>query len=268
MNLKKINAVSVIANNISVGDKIPVGGSVPGMLNLSLEIDKIPDDLRVAFKKMRDNAVRINTPALEQWLHNVGADIQSDIYAHFAAFTGVFDALFPSVMADTPDKSNARYMEYSETRPARLSDLLHKNLFQCAECAIVAQLYLQDVGIDSKYVNGEFLPSATAEFGDAHSWNAIHTSNGDFVFDPANAIHIKRGVLPNISSVKLDNQQLIALNALLMEKRHVAFFPVENILTHKTTYYGYGDGMSVFPQQIVQNTTNVDVNFHQTHQRD
>lgn len=51
MNLKKINNISITASDINVGDRIPVGGTMPGALNLSLEIDKIPDELSNAFEK-------------------------------------------------------------------------------------------------------------------------------------------------------------------------------------------------------------------------
>lgn len=250
MDLKQINNTSITAANISIGDKIPVGGTMPGAFNLSLEIDKIPDELADAFKKMHENAARINTPAYVKWLHDIGTNIPPDVFAHLFAFSRVFNTMFPSVAA-SPDMYIARGAEFSESNTAQLSNLFHKNLFQCTEFAIVAQLYLQTTGIDSKYVGGEFLSSPTVEFGDSHSWNEIHTENGEFIFDPANPMYTNVGIMPNISRIKLNSKQMVQLRSMLMKNRRVAYFPVENILTHHTAYYGYGDGASVFPELVI-----------------
>lgn len=95
----KINDVSVNVSNINVGDKIPVGGTMTGALNLSLEIDKIPNELTNAFEKMNENAKRINTPAFSKWLHDIGTNISPNVYAHLFAFVRVFDSMFPLVRA-------------------------------------------------------------------------------------------------------------------------------------------------------------------------
>lgn len=200
---------------------------------------------------MNENAARINTPAFSKWLHDIGTNIPPDVFAHLFAFSRVFNTMFPSVAA-SPDMYIARGAEFSESNTARLSNLFHKNLFQCAEFATVAQLYLQNVGIDSKYVGGEFLSSETTEFGDAHSWNAIYADTGEYIFDPANPMQTKFGIMPNVSYVNLNERQKSRMRGLLMQNRRVAFFPVENILSHHTAYYGYGDGMSVFPELIIQ----------------
>lgn len=231
MKLRKINNVSLTASNISVGDSIKVGESA------NLIIDKIPEDLEKVYQKIRKIVARqVNNPSNAQLLKRHNIPMSQTVFTHLVAFTKVIAEMF----SDLACKDSSRQMFYSKNHDAKLSDLFKKKLFQCAEFTIIAQLYLQSVGVDSEYVGGEFVGSKNWEFGDQHSFVLIHENGIDYVFDPANN---NANAMPNISVVEMTPEQKIKFQArLLTDKRKVAFFGTRDIMTNRKAFYGYGDG--------------------------
>ena len=231
MKLRKINNVSLIASNMSVGDSIKVGESA------NLIIDKIPTDLEKAFQKVREIVARqADNPGNAQLLKQHNVPMSQTTFTHLFAFAKVIAQMFQ----DLGCKDFGRQTFYGKNPDAKLSDLFERHLFQCAEYAIIAQLYLQSVGVDSEYVGGEFVGSKTWEFGDQHSFVVIHENSIDYVFDPANN---NAGNMPNISVVEMTPEQKVKFHArLLTDKRKVAFFGTRDIITNRKAFYGYGDG--------------------------
>ena len=128
--------------------------------------------------------------------------------------------------------------------------MFDKHLFQCAEYATIAQLYLQSVGVDSEYVGGEYIGNKNWEFGDQHSFVIIHENDIDYVFDPANNNAYAK---PNISIVEMTPEQKIKIQAkLLAGKRKVAFFETRDIITNRKTFYGYGDGCNILEDMVFE----------------
>ena len=231
MKLRKINNVSLVASNMSVGDSIKVGESA------NLIIDKIPTDLEKAFQKIREIVARqADNPGNAQLLKQHNVPMSQTTFTHLFAFAKVIAQMFP----DLGCKDFGRQTFYGKNPNAKLSDLFERHLFQCAEYATIAQLYLQSVGVDSEYVGGEFVGSKTWEFGDQHSFVVIHENGIDYVFDPANN---NAGNMPNISVVEMTPEQKVKFHArLLTDKRKVAFFGTRDIMTNRKAFYGYGDG--------------------------
>lgn len=241
MKLRKINEVSLTATDINIGDTIKVG------LTANLTIDKIPEELQKAFEKIREIVnQKANNPDCTKLLKQQNITMSPLLFAHLSMFARVIAETFP----DLSCKDNKRRSFYAKNPTAKLSELFDKHLFQCAEYATIAQLYLQSVGVDSEYVGGEYIGSKTCESGDQHSFVIIHENDIDYVFDPANN---NAGAKPNISIVEMTPEQKVKIQAkLLAGKRKVAFFETRDIITNRKTFYGYGDGCNISEDMVFE----------------
>lgn len=239
MKLRKINEVSLTASNINVGDVIKVGA------NAYLKIDKIPADLQAVFDTMSAKVQQsMKNPRNTKLLEQNSIPMSHSLFTNLFVFTRVIAETFPGLAC----YDDSRQSFYAENQTANLSELFERHLFQCAEFAVVAQMYLQSIGVDSEYVGGEFLGNQNWEFGDQHSFVIIHENDKDFVFDPANN---NSGNTPNISVVELTPKQKVKIQAkLLSGKRKVAFFETRDIITNRKAFYGYGDGANVSEDMI------------------
>lgn len=249
MELKKINQVSVIAKDIEIGDLIPVGGGYSDH-TMFLKIDKIPEELETAFEKLRLNATRyLNEPFIVGLMEQHKISMSRMMFVHLYLFIKVIAKLFPNLGCH----DDSRRSFYTEKRTANFSEMFEKHLFQCAEFATMAQLYLQSIGADSEYTGGEYLQAANDDCGEQHSFVIIHENDNDFVFDPANNNDTTIGLLPNISVVELTPEQKVKLQArLLTNKRKVAFFETRDIITNRKYFYGYGDGANVLEGMVFE----------------
>lgn len=241
MKLRKINEVSLTASGIGIGDTIKVGETA------NLTIDKIPEELQKAFEKMREIVNRqANNPDNAKLLKQQHITMSQLLFTHLFVFAKVIAETFPNLGC----MDNSRQSFYAKNPIAKLSELFDKHLFQCAEFAAIAQLYLQSVGVDSEYVGGEYLGNKNWEFGEQHSFVIIHENDIDYVFDPANN---NAGAKPNISIVEMTPEQMVKIQAkLLAGKRKAAFFETRDIMTNRKTFYGYGDGANVLEDMVFE----------------
>ena len=241
MNLRKINEISLTASDIGIGDTIKVGETA------NLTIDKIPEELQKAFEKMREIVNRqANNPDNAKMLKQHQIPMSQLLFTHLFVFAKVIAETFPNLGC----RDNGRQSFYAKNPIAKLSELFDKHLFQCAEYATIAQLYLQSVGVDSEYVGGEYMSNKNWEFGEQHSFVIIHENDIDYVFDPANN---NAGAKPNISIVEMTPEQNVKIQAkLLAGKRKAAFFETRDIITNRKTFYGYGDGANVLEDMVFE----------------
>lgn len=241
MRLRKINHVSLTASGLSVGDSIKVGEKA------NLTIDKIPEELQKAFEKVREIVSRqANNPDNAKLLKQHQVPMSQLLFTHLFVFAKVIAETFPNLGCN----DTSRQSFYAKNPTAKLSELFDKHLFQCAEYAIIAQLYLQSAGVDSEYVGGEYIGNKNWEFGDQHSFVIIHENDIDYVFDPANN---NAGAKPNISIVEMTPEQKVKIQAkLLAGKRKAAFFETRDIITNRKTFYGYGDGANVLEDMVFE----------------
>jgi len=241
MKLRQINEVSLTASDIGIGDVVKVGETA------NLTIDKIPEELQKAFEKMREIVSRqANNPDNAKLLKQHQVPMSQLLFTHLFVFAKVIAETFPNLGCN----DTSRQSFYAKNPTAKLSELFDKHLFQCAEYAIIAQLYLQSINVDSEYVGGEYIGNKNWEFGDQHSFVIIHEKGMDFVFDPANN---NSGNTPNISVVEMTPEQKVKIQAkLLAGKRKAAFFETRDIITNRKTFYGYGDGCNVLEDMIFE----------------
>lgn len=89
--------------------------------------------------------------------------------------------------------------------PMWLSDAFNRQIAACVECSLLAQMYLQHCGIESRICCGNtfFSQNPKIEFGgDAHAYLVVMLGGKQYIYDPANPMLDSRGVpsVPRIMS--------------------------------------------------------------------
>lgn len=176
------------------------------------------------------------------------------LLAHMYTFDNTLRKTYPDMSANTKNRTQF----YHPDTPKTLSQAYQAGVCQCAEIALLAQAYLQQQHVDSRYFSGKLLHTAQDEFGEAHSFITLTTERGDYVYDPANPTSYSGVCLPRISSVetteaqkKLFEQKIHTQN----DKRNCAFLAAKDLITKTTWYYGCGDGEDIFPAFIINRPT-------------
>ena len=105
--------------------------------------------------------------------------------------------------------------------PMWLSDAFNKGIAACVECCLLAQLYLQHCGIESRICCGNafFKKNPNIEMGgDAHAYMIVRLENQIYIYDPANPMIDGRNTptVPRIMSYdKVPFKDRIAFKDLL-----------------------------------------------------
>ena len=248
MDFEKLNETNCRISNIKNNDRILIGGSFYGKLNLAVIADT--DNFAKLFQTAAKNAQNfINNDGMQKWLNGLAPDFNTETFAHLCAFDNVLRKMYPELSAH-PDKRKFFYDGSDKT----LSEAVNTGVCQCAEIAVLAQTYLQQQGFESKYFGGELLHSANDEFGEPHSFIVIKTSGKDYIYDPANPLPSKALYLPRIATIEATPLQQAQFEAKIHttdSKRNCAFLEAKNILNKSSWYYGCGDGMAVFQSFII-----------------
>lgn len=185
MDFEKLNETNCRISNIKNNDRILIGGSFYGKLDLAVIADT--DNFAKLFQTAAKNAqIFTNNDGMQKWLRGLAPDFNAETFAHLCAFDNVLRKMYPELSAH-PDKRNFFYDGSDKT----LSEAVNAGVCQCAEIAVLAQAYLQQQGIESKYFGGELLCSINDEFGEPHSFITLKTSGQDYIYDPANPLPSK-----------------------------------------------------------------------------
>jgi len=249
MNFEKLNETNCRIGNIQNNDKILIGGSFPGKLDLAVTVDI--DEFEHFFNVVERNAANFeNNEGMKRWLEGMAPDFDVKTFAHLYAFDNVLRKMYPDLSANVSGRRNF----YDREGTKKLSQSIEAGVCQCAEIAILAQVYCQRQGFETKYFGGELLRSPNDEFGEAHSFITLKTEKDDYFYDPANPLLSSGIYLPRISSVEATPMQKRQFeNKVHTEtsKRNCAFLEAQNILTKSSWYYGCGDGQNIFPSFII-----------------
>lgn len=249
MNFEKLNETNCRISNIQNNDKILIGGSFFGKLDLAVTADI--DNFENFFKTVEKNASNFESNNnMKKWLNSFAPDFDVKIFSHMYAFDNILRKMYPDLSSNISKRQDFYDKEGSKT----LSQSFNTGVCQCAEIAILAQTYFQKQGIETKYFGGELLRSANEEFGEAHSFITIKSEQNDYIYDPANPILNSGIYLPRISTIEATPSQKKQFeNKIHTEnnRRNCAFLEAKNILTKSSWYYGCGDGANVFPSFII-----------------
>jgi hypothetical protein len=248
MDFESLNETNCRIGNIKNNDRILIGGSFAGKLNLAVIADT--DNFAGLFNAAAKNAqIFTDNAGMQKWLSNLAPDFNAEAFAHMCAFDNVLRKMYPELSAHA-DKRKLFYDGSDKT----LSEAVNNGVCQCAEIAVLAQTYLQQQGFESKYFGGELLRSVNDEFGEPHSFITLKTSGQDYIYDPANPLLSKGLYLPQIAAVEATPLQKAQFEAKIHTTgggRNCAFLEAKDILTKSSRYYGCGDGMNIFPSFII-----------------
>lgn len=249
MNFEKLNETNCRISDIQNNDKILIGGSFLGKLDLAVTADT--DNFENFFKIVEKNASSFeNNENMKKWLNSCAPDFDIRIFSHMYAFDNVLRKIYPDLSSNISKRQGFYNQEGNKT----LSQSFKTGVCQCAEIAILAQTYFQRQSIETKYFGGELLHSLSEEFGEAHSFITIKTEKDDYIYDPANPM-LNTGIyLPRISTIEATPAQKKQFENKIRSqngKRNCAFLEAKNILTKSSWYYGCGDGANVFPSFII-----------------
>lgn len=239
---EKLYGKSFEAKKLEKGALIPVGGrnvfSNKTDLFVVGDFDKFTD----FFQEARETASKYKLPELQKWLSAQELDIDPKLFSTLHAFTKTYEKRYPK--PDDIHTERQELISQPQGQEAKLSELFTGNTVKCAEIAALAQYFLQEEGIESKYFSGEVLWRNSDEFSSPHSFIVISQTDKDLIFDPTNPTNTSQGFFPSIYTTATTFGEEVRKNT----KR---FITATNILSKNQAYFGVNDGTNVEEQDIV-----------------
>jgi len=221
---------------------IPVGGT--NQLTDEIDVKAFVDGngLESLVQEMRDTAPKYDRTKLKAWLESGHIDVDENLFATLYAFTNVYNQRV-GFKSDSTKRSEI----YHNGSP-KLSDVVLGNAAECAEIAAVAQLYLQEEGIDSTYFSGEVLWNKEWEFAEAHTFVPLKFNGQEYIFDPANPHKTSSTdgtemLMPRIQKVENFRDKV--------GQGKKAYVETTSVLNQSPAWYGVGNGTNVSERDFV-----------------
>lgn len=223
------------------GDDIPVGGESIFSNDADIKISGDFENLKPFLTEAHALASKYDLPKLKEWLRTQGIEIDEKLFAVLFAFTKKFEEKYP----DNPERAEARRKIYSEkNKDIKLSDIFEANTAECAEIAALAQAYLQQEGVLSKYFSGDVLWDKESEFSEEHSFLIVRDGKSVYIYDPTNTINTSSGKFPSIYTTQMNFEEE-------MSKGKKSFVTAQNLLSKKEVFYGVNDGTNVWAEKHI-----------------
>lgn len=103
MDFEKLNETNCRISNIKNNDRILIGGSFYGKLDLAVIADT--DNFAKLFQTAAKNAqIFTNNDGMQKWLSGLAPDFNTEAFAHLCAFDNVLRKMYPELSAH-PDNS-------------------------------------------------------------------------------------------------------------------------------------------------------------------
>lgn len=222
-------------SEIQPDQSVPVGGT--NILKKETDIAVTVDS--ASFTDFLDvtqlQASEYNLDELQRWLDDQGFRIEAQLFAKLVAFTIQIDKNYPN----RSDEIEGRTEQYEKAEgKATLSQLFDAKAVACAEIAILAKLFLQQVGTPSRFVSGDVLWNKASEFSEEHSFIVIDENGKSYIYDPTNPVKTDFGYFPSIYMINETHRKELTAN-------HKQFVAVRNMLSKKEAYFGVNDGTNV-----------------------
>ncbi len=240
--IEKLFGKSFEAPRLDNNSLIPVGGG--SIFTNEMDISVVGDfeNLQEVLQEMHDNTGIYNLPELKKWLDSQGIGLDEKLFAYLFSFTKILEKRYPSSLEVQP----ARQQAYSKAKngEVKLSELFANNTVACAEIAALAQYYLQQEGVESRYFSGAVLWDKQLEFAEEHSFIVIPQGEHQLLFDPMNPTNTTQGLFPSIYTTSANFDQEV-------RRRQKRFVPATNVLSKKQAYYGVNNGTKVSEMNVV-----------------
>ncbi|MBC8494542.1 hypothetical protein H8D36_00130 [archaeon] len=184
----------------------------------------------------------LDRPRVKSWLESDNFDINEDLFATLYSFVN----FYAQKIGTKPDIEARRGM-YRAGVP-RLSDIIGLKAAQCVEISALAQLYLQEAGMDSSLFTGEVLWKKKHEFGEMHTFIPLKFEGKEYIFDPANS---HRTSISDESAMLLPRIQVVQNFRERVGRDRKTYVDTRSVFNSEPVWYGVGDQSNVTPDDFV-----------------
>lgn len=168
---------------------------------------------------------------------NGATEVDEETFCLLLSFSRQFDQRYHF----NPDEDDSRRREESrkelyKREEISLSEIFSNDIEQCAEIAILAQGFLQQVGVNSSYIAGECVEelSEGENYSTGHSFIVVRDKERSYIFDPANTVRANGKVYP---AVYISDNDFDAETS----QHRTRFIRGRNIIDGNTKYFGVGN---------------------------
>ncbi len=251
-------------SNIQDGSKVPA--SSDGSYHIA-DLNQFEDFFALVQK---ESEARFNNPAWKAYAKQVAPSFDSELFIHLYTFDDVLQKKYPNRASS--DNFFLRRVQYGCSifgKPPTLSKLVADGSCYCLEHSVLAQAYCQRQGFDTEILSGSFTKAYQADKenqSEKHSWIAVKTKNGNYMYDPSNPHRTKNGGMPRISSVELSPEQQAAFENKVskLSENESAYLLTKSIYNDNKDCYGFTTidrGTSpIYPQDVFNLQTGKEVN--------
>ena len=131
-----------------------------------------------------------NKTVLQRFLDENKIRISVDDFITIFNLQSYIHMFWPEHAKDRPHREDVfKNSRRGKDNPMWLSDAFNKKIAACVECCLLAQLYLQHCGIESKICCGNafFKPNPEIKFGgSAHAYLVVKLNDREYIYDPSN----------------------------------------------------------------------------------
>ena len=248
MEIKQLYHHCFESAEIAEGDLYPVGGGMIGSTATPWKVKVDFDNFYPKFSAITDKQLQhFQDASWQEWFQKTVPDIDPKLLTLLQVFTAAFEAKRKIQSTNMYERSDTYQKTEGHCPP--LSDIFKANQAMCVEISLLAKKFLDSQGISSRIFSGEAMfdyTSGDINFPTAHTFLIIEHGGQEYIFDPANPTP---GDNQMVFSLLKSCRSFKACDAEL--QKDSLMIAAENVLTHKTTYYGVGDCANVPEQNIM-----------------
>lgn len=237
-----------VVNKVNNGESLPVGGEsrFSGSLDYTVEADFESEEITNFFEdidKYVEKYEEVRDQIETNFEKNNIENLPIDAYIYLRSFYDAYEENYGFPVDSKQEQE--RLEKYSSEDEPKLSSILKSKGSQCAELSALLQRYLQEKGVNTKYISGDlvrspFGPEESGEnFSEAHSYLFFENeqSDQDFIFDASDPVG--KSNRPGVYFVESNFQDKLKEEASKpLEEKEAFFVPAKRIYDEKESYYG------------------------------
>ena len=148
------------------------------------------DSYNFNFAKIDERRKMIDSVKMQKFLDSAGIKIPVEDFITLLNFQDYIHMMWPDHAKNRTNRYDVFKSKHrGKDNPMWLSDAFRWQIAACIECSLLAQMYLQHVGLESKLCAGNtfFEKNPQIEFGGgAHAYLVVHLGGVEYIYDPAN----------------------------------------------------------------------------------
>lgn len=177
------------------------------------------------------NTNKVDKDHIKDWLELNNFDIDPELFIPLNMFTNSFNK-YHGYKTNTFE----RYKIYKEKTP-KLSEIIDKKIAHSSEVSALAQIYLQDINIDSSYFLGNAKLNKESKKSSKHTYNLIDFNGESYIYDAINPV-IKINNTHNKEKLILPRIQKVNNFKDNINKNKKYLIKSEGLIDNKEIFYG------------------------------